>query len=305
MRGIVLCLALSFSLSAMAEQSNFGSGSTSAAFLKIPSSVRSAGMAEASEGLNLGADSLYSNPANLAWNKGQQAGLGHNMWVQNVSIEHLGYGLGLFDTAGAAIGFDYLSYGSMDKVKANPDGTLSNDGTFTPTAYHLDLGYGQRFGSLAAGLAFKVISESIDTYSSSAFAADLGFGWQPEGLPSLGLTLKNLGSQMGGSCLPAMAKLGALQGFDLTGKTLNLGLDAGLPFNDSKGISVGLGAELWLNQGFALRTGYKAQDRGALAGISGLSAGLTAKISIAQLDYALTTLGDLGQSHQFGLSANF
>jgi hypothetical protein len=282
--------------------------STSASWLLLPSDPRSAAMAGAGVAVADDVNGLLSNPAGLPQLQGQQASFMHNSWMQGIASEHLAYGLALpgLGQAGAAVSFDYLNFGSINKYTVN-NGTLAANGSFSPSAYHFDLAYGQQFGPLSGGVNLKYLGQSVDTDSSASFGADLGALWKPglAGL-SLGLALQNLGAQLDGANLPTDIKAGSAWATSAgEGNKLTLAADLTFPAADSGSTSFGVGGEFWYQGLIAGRAGYKAAKTGTLDGLSGLTLGLGFKYRFAELDYALVTEGDLGASNLFSVLVSF
>lgn len=303
----ILFIAITLSVSCLnADQTDFGSASVAAPWLKLASSAREAAMGQAGSALAGEVDAIGSNPAGLAGLKGMQASFTHDAWLQNSAAEHAAFGMNL-GAGAAALSVDSFSFGSLDRYTVENGLPVAN-GSFTPSGLQAGLGYGLNLGSaFSLGAGAKFVSQSIDTSSGSAFAADLGGQWRPglSGL-SLGLSLQNLGSQLQGADLPRVFTAAA--GYSLNAAVenqVNLAADLQYPLADSKALSVCLGGEYWFRQMAAFQLGYKLQDRGALGSLSGLSAGLGGRYQWLRLDYAFTALGDLGSGNLVTLSAEF
>jgi hypothetical protein len=294
---------LAMSTGLLAEQTNSGMASVAAPYLKLPSSARVAAMGEAGSALS-SLDSLSLNPAGLAGLKGIQATFLHNEWIQGMKDEHLAAGMGL-PMVGAAMGLDYYNMGPIDRLKVE-NNKLVSDGTFNPSAIKLEAGAGLGIGMVSVGLAARYLTQTLDSSVSadSAFAGDLGARFNMLGA-SAGLSVINLGSQLAGADLPRTIRAGVGYEMNVGISELALALDVAVPTADTKSLATSLGAELWLVKSFALRAGYKAQDRAGLSGLQGLSAGVGAKFSMVSLDYAMTTLGDLGTGNLFSLNVAF
>jgi hypothetical protein len=295
-------LALALTSLAQAAQSDYGSSSVAAPWLKLPSSVRDAGMGGASAALGGEANSVQQNPAALADLKGQQASFVHNAWLQGSAVEDLSYGLGLGASSGLGLAFNYLSFGSVDRYTLDSGGQPVANGSYSPSAMNLAAGYGSRWQDLAVGASVKVLTQSLDGSSmASAVGADLGARWQALPALAVGVAAQNLGSSLEGSALPVNLKAGL--GLVLGASTL--AADVNLPTGDSSAYSLNVGGEYWVLKQLAGRVGYRFSDNAALGGLSGLSAGLSLRYGWAQLDYAFTAYGDLGDDNLIGLSAQF
>lgn len=86
---------------------------------------------------------------------------------------------------------------------------------------------------------------------------------------------------------------------------LTLSMDVNMPMDAQPDIYTG--AEYWIKDIFALRTGYKYQSmKNGLGSLSNLAGGLGFRIRRYQLDYAFVPRGALGNNtHMFSLGAGF
>jgi hypothetical protein len=290
-----------------AEQVTYGTASTGAAWVKLPVSARMAGLGEAGSALSGTADSLAINPAGLTGMNGMQAGFMHYAWVQGMSVEHLSFGMPrVFKGVklGLATSLDYLNFGSIDKYNVVNNKPVAN-GTANPTALQFGMGAAGAVGPVTSGLGLKILSQNLDGSSATALAVDLGVHYNL-GDVTTAAVLQNLGSQIDGADLPRTLKLGAGYLFRLgsVGRFTLLG-DADLPFAEFRSTAVSLGGEYWYFDTLAVRVGSKIQDRGGLSGFSGLNCGLGYRYKMVQVDYALTTQGDLGLGNMFSIVAWF
>lgn len=294
-------------LSTGADAETFAAGSAAAPWLKLPNSARSAAMGEAVVAVSNDVNSISVNPAGLARMNGMEASLLHHMYVVDTSIEHAAFGMSVGDQGGAAVGIDFLNFGTVEKYKVDSNGQLAADGTLNPSSMAINLGYGKGFGAFAAGLNVKMISQSLDgSSSSSAFGADLGLHWsqsQKDGLAAA-LAVQNVGSQLDGANLPTNIKAGAAYKLAMADSTnaLLFALDFNSPTADSGASSASLGAEFAGGSLWALRGGYKLAGNG---GAGGLSVGGGLSYSIGTLDYAFVNQGVLGNSNEISLSLKF
>jgi hypothetical protein len=263
-------------------------------------------MGQAGSALMNEAESLSINPAGLALISGGNVSFGHNAWVQDTALEHFAVGIPLGAGQGLAAGLSYMNFGAVDKYKVE-NGLPQKDGSFTPTGLKADLGWGMGVGrGFSLGASVKYLGQTMDTSASGAMAGDIGALWKPSASGwSLGMAMQNLGGQLDGSDLPRNLKAGAAYSLGNAGNDISLAADVNYPFADSKAVSVGVGGEYWYQKMAAFRLGYLAQDRGSLAGTSGLSLGLGAAYRWVKLDYSFTALGDLGNTNQVTLSATF
>jgi Uncharacterised protein family (UPF0164) len=278
-----------------------------ASWLQIPSSARQAAMAGALSVLSEDLDALGANPAGLADLSGNQAGFLHNMWVQGLNLEHLAYGHG-FGDSGFALGGDYLDFGQVDFYGLGGSGNPVSNGSFHPGGLDLYAGYGlEPLPGLRFGADGKFIQENLVGGSgSSTAAADLGVQyWNFPTDLEFGASLVNLGGDLEGAALPLALDLAGAYRPRWGSDRLSLGGALDWAFQDPQGTTASLGGEYWYRGNLALRAGYRWAAYGNLAGLAGLSAGVGVRWQGAELDYAWTTLGDLGSSNLISLSYRF
>jgi hypothetical protein len=279
----------------------------SASWLLIPTSTRQAALSGAIGAQVDDVDALGVNPAGLAELSGNQAQLLHNIWVQSLNVEHLAYGHG-FGNWGFALSGDYFNFGQVNFYSLS-SGTPVANGGFSPMGLDLYAGLGLSLASgFELGVDGKFLMENLESGpSSSTGAADVGLKYKnyPTGLGA-SVALLNLGGTLEGSDLPLSVDLAAAFTRRLSPDHLiRLGADGNLALNNSIGSTESLGAEYWYQGTVALRAGYRLAGYGNLQGLAGLSAGVGIKLDQAELNYALTTLGDLGYGSQISLSYRF
>jgi hypothetical protein len=303
MKALNLAFALALGTTgAVHAQDTYNIGNQAAPWLTLPTSARVAAMGGAAVALGGDIDTLTVNPASLAELGGQQVSLMHDVYVQDTSLEHAAYGLGLGEAGGAAVAVDYMNYGNIQGY--NADGTPANN--LNPWGMAVSAGYGYDFGPVEAGATLKVVSEALTSDSNSAFGCDLGVKWsqaKDSGL-SAGAALRNWGSQLDQSNLPTTVQAGLGYRLPLLEGTeaLALALDYSAPTADVDGQSLALGGEFSGNKLWAVRAGYQFVGND---GVSGLSLGAGLKYQIFALDYAFVTEGALGDSNEFSLSVKF
>ncbi len=310
--GMILTVMLTTGL-AKAAQTNYSIGQSAGAELKINLSTRFAGTADAGIALVDDLSATALNPAGLSKVEGLQAGFMHNIYLEDTALDYLSYAQNLFPGAGLGANIMVLNFGQMDKVTVDSNNLPVLEDSFTPLSYAAKVGYGQQvMKALAVGAVLKLYGLSIDSNNYSSVAIDLGAQYKiMEGLNSA-VTVENLGTSVADSSLSMLAKAGLAYAipFKITANDQwNVMLDVILPFGDTNYTSANIGTEYWYNQTLALRLGYKAKDTGGLEGLNGLTAGLGGKLKMGTMaltvDYALTTFGDLGLSHQIAVGVAF
>ena len=87
--------------------------------------------------------------------------------------------------------------------------------------------------------------------------------------------------------------------------SLTFAMDGDVILDDTGLSTLSAGGEYWYHQLLAVRAGYKFAPYGSLDGVRGLSAEAGVRLNSFELDYALTTLGDLANTHQLSLLTRF
>ena len=91
---------------------------------------------------------------------------------------------------GLAIGLSYLDYG--DFVSTDPSGATGE--SFSASDYVITVGKSHRMSSFSVGVNVKLAHSAIESYSSTAFLADVGGMYHyPKGDFKIGLVFRNLG----------------------------------------------------------------------------------------------------------------
>jgi tetratricopeptide (TPR) repeat protein len=152
-------------------------------------------------------------------------------------------------------------------------------------------------GTLATGASFKIVSQNVDPFSSTAPGVDLGFRWIPDAMPELSVGLnfqdisgaeQKLNVDTDVTYRTIMAGAGYTYTFD-NGSLLRVLLQLDLPEKaDSR---FHLGAEYEFTRYIALRAGY---DEGNIS--FGLGVDVTAVADLG-FDYAYLTRDEAGSSH--------
>jgi len=308
-KGLILALGLML-LTAMAQAgtTNYDMGQLAGVEFRMAAGARPAGMAGAFTALADDFNAPSWNAAGLAGLSGTQIGFMHTIYLLDMSQEYLAYAQPINGQSGLGINLVLVNYGSMDKT-LEVNNLPEMDGTITPMSYLGTVGYGLKLGPmLSLGASIKVLSQNIDTYSSVALAADLGTILEPMNGLRLGLALKNLGPEVDGFALPMSAHIGAAYALPLTlgeKDKWQLAVDSEVLFGASEFSSISVGSEYDYQDTLKIRVGYKLDDKADLGAIKGLTAGVGVKLNIFQVDYAFSSLGELGSNHQVGLSVVF
>lgn len=134
------------------------------------------------------------NPGTLNKRMHHQLSFNHNSYVADISTGYAAYGFHAknLETTFHA-GLQYMNYGTFDS--ADEFGQIN--GTFKASEYAFSLGAArQLYEKLSIGANVKFITSQLAEFNSTGLVADLGAYYQDtSGLFSIGLVLKNMGSQ--------------------------------------------------------------------------------------------------------------
>jgi len=176
-------------------------GTAGAPELLINPWARSTGFGSAGVANVRGLDAFYSNIAGLSYiNKfeftytntmlyGGRSGLN-----SGASINSLGLAVRLFDRGVMGLSLMSLGFGDIDKTTYDSPEPIN--GTYSPTLMNINVAYSHIFTtSIRGGVNLKIISQSIDNVSGSAFSIDAGIQYVTGADDELkfGISLKNWG----------------------------------------------------------------------------------------------------------------
>lgn len=311
---ILFALLLLISLVPLAAQSE-DAGNTGFDTLKLIYSAKTMAMGGAVTGLAENPAALSFNPAAILrapHRKINATVMNHFVGSAGGSIEYINP-RDTFVAYGASL--RYWNSGSMDRTEISASGELLETGeSFGAQSLVASVSMA-RFISLALdfGASAKLILDSIDDASASAVMFDLGvLHHTVNENVKVGLSLRNIGFQTSyyseskyKERLPVTYSAGISM-------RMNPELIAAFDIGKAGGenIIVRLGAEYYLYPNLALRAGLKSNagdyHMGSILGYSGGSSiGLGWKTGNIDLDYALSSYGDLGFINQITISYNF
>jgi hypothetical protein len=304
---VFFCVAIGMTLSVAAFADGSNVGSQAATWLDLPDSARTAAMGGASVALADDVNTLSVNPAGLGGLMGQQVSLMHNDYVQDTSLEHVAYGLGLGSSDGVGVSLDYMNYGSIPTNTVSNGELVATGSSINPYGDSFDVGYGHSFGNVLIGATLELVTENlIGGSTNAAVGGDFGILWRQDPTDGLsaGLAVQNLGSQLDGADLPTNYQAGLAYRISLLDgrQCLAFAGDASVPEAELGAESLALGAEYSGNSLWAIRGGYKFVGDN---GVGGLSVGGGLRYQIASIDYAFVSEGALGDANQISLSAKF
>ena len=317
-------------------------GQTSFRVLDIPSSARSSALggnyiAVQDNDINLG----IFNPSLLNSEMGRQVALSFLPYMDGIKVGYASYAHHCDSIKTTFSGtVQYMDYGTMKRT----DETGAELGEFKAGEYVFQVGAGRAIDSLfSVGANVKFITSNLDTYNSTAWAADIGgvFVKKKLGLTVSGL-LRNIGYQASTYTdkreeLPFQVMLGVtykfkhapfrlglmmeqLQKWNLTyddpNTAVQLDPTTGEVIVDEKnGIERALlhavpSAEILLSKNFMLRVAYNFRRHQELVlpdkpAIAGVSFGVGLRVSKVHISYAYSQFHLAGISNTFTLACRF
>ena len=292
-------------------------GTSGAQFLKIGAGARAAGMAEAYSAIGDDPYALFYNPAGVTRLSEAQVSAAHNPFVQGANYEVAAFAYPFMGGRAADGSRDVLGLSlynlSVAAIERRTGDTAQPAGYFGAGDYSYNATYAHRFDkTLSAGVTGKLIHQTIDSYSSSAYAMDLGVQYTPRPQGARPVTfaavIKNVGTRpkfAGNESdpLPSAVVLGA--GLPVF-KDLSLDLDVS-KYRDTD-LNVALGGEYRRTFGDGLqgafRLGYSSARRDN-PGLNGVALGAGIKFHRAAFDFAWVPFGDLGNTFRYSLTIRF
>ncbi|MCF7910920.1 MAG: PorV/PorQ family protein [Candidatus Cloacimonetes bacterium] len=285
-------------------------GTTGFTFSRLLFSPRASAMGSAYTGVSSDAEAVFFNPAGLYQITGTQVSAVYMNYLEGINCGSLVYAKSLNNHSAYALYSRFLSTTETRTLSDAQGNYLGTDGTFGYSNIDAGGSYSYHFSnSLNLGSTARLLYESIDGNSASAFAFDLSLYHitENENL-HIGIALRNLGFQLSSFTsdnykenLPALVDLGF--GFQII-PALLLAADFYKPFQNDYYLRYGL--EVIPQENLRIRAGYKSEATDWKTGGSGETlAGLTGGFGIIwdryEINYAFMSSGDLGFVNQVGI----
>jgi len=300
-----------------------GAGTTSANFEKIGVGARPTGMGDAFVAVADDVNAVDWNPAGLASLTETQLEFMHARWMVDVAYEHFAYAQALGTSGGVGLSFGWIHTSGVARVAYDPTTNdslgsgFTNIGEVGGSGFGFAFAYGNRLDTLmkfkqpidiTIGLAMKVAAERLDDQTDYGVGGALSMLWLVNDDVSFGMAFLNLGAGSMGYLLPMTLKIGGAlhkNGLAMAKDKLTLAGDF-VGFIETRP-AFHLGAEYrWaLGKGaLMIRLGYRfVEDLGFMAG---LTMGVGVDVALGglnmMLDYAYVQMGDLGNTHRFGIT---
>ncbi len=177
-------------------QAQSKTGTTIGQVLLIEPSARLAAMGNAGAVASTEAMAAYYNPGALGFLPASQAQFTHSPWLADINYDYATVAI----QNGAStllLSVTSLNSGEIEVTEARPSGQTEFTGRrYTVQDLVFGMGYGRRFTDrFSAGLQAKVLRETIDKSSLSAFALDFGVIYMLPFNAVLGASISNFGSR--------------------------------------------------------------------------------------------------------------
>jgi len=170
-------------------------GTTGADELLIPVGARGIATGGAFLSNITGLEALYYNPAGFSQTQGTEAMFSFTSYLAGININYFAIGSSLGDFGSLALSVKTLNFGSIPVTTNDiPDG---NGATYSPGYLVAGLTYAKIITDrVCVGVNTKIISETITDLSAVGFAVDFGVQYRFPSNLSIGVAVKNIGTNM-------------------------------------------------------------------------------------------------------------
>ncbi len=291
----------------------FGATNTVFNFLRTDISARPGALAGTFMAVTDDPSTLFYNPAAIGTLSEARLSASFFKNLLDVNAGSVIYGQSLGDDGSFAAGVIYQNYGSFSET----DEVGNVLGSFTASDLAMEVGYANTLdNNLYYGLGVKFIYSSLAGATSTAIAADAGLFYTiPESRVAFGVSIRNAGAQLSTYMgVKEELPLDVAVGMSVVPKGLPLLLNVGFhKLNQDVDTfaerfrSFTVGGEFTLSRVLQLRVGYDNEQRrdlvlGSTSGLTGFSIGLGVNVDRYRVDYALSSLGNIGSLHRVSIS---
>lgn len=308
-------------------------GTTGASFLKIGIGARPAAMGNAFFAQSNDLNAFHWNPAGLFTIENRNIEYSHTEWFQGLRYESLRYVQPYTYNINLGASLDFLYSGEINGMAVDQYGIPTNPLNFSASDMLMTLSISYKYGkNMVNGWNLKLFRQNIYKYSGYGAAVDAGWlykmgkgDWlrnmklpkwiQWMHLNSLykiypetaGFVIKNIGAMSAldkqSFPLPSMLAIGITKEFFKANPMNRLMYDLDFDIPYYKAPNFNLGFEYIYNGRLSIRAGYKSAA--ALGIMSKFSFGFGIyfkKFNDLRFDYAFSSYGDLGLTHQVSLT---
>lgn len=285
-------------------------------FLRVDMSSRAAALGGTFNSSNDDVDVIFYNPAGLGLLSDMPLSINYINYLLDINLASLAFSKNFEKLGRFAAGIKYINYG--DFYEADDSGNKT--GNYNAGEFAFLVGYSNRLdNNFYYGANIKFIYSSIQDYSSTAIAFDLGLHYTfPEQLFDVSFSILNIGTQLSKYIdteedLPLDFTLGASKKIEHL--PLKLFLDfhkLNDDYNDffERFKTFSIGGEFALSKALTLRVGYDNEKRedlkiGTFSGLAGFNFGIGINIQDYKFNYAYSSFGEVGALHRIGLTTSF
>jgi len=300
---------------------NSMAGTSAAQFLKLGAGSRAGAMAEAYSAVADDVYAAYYNPAALTLLTKPELAAAHVQHFQDISYEFAAFAYPMdrenpYSEDGGRFSRHVLAASiynlSVADIQRRSDDTTDSLGSFGAGDYSYNMSYAYRFDRrLGVGATGKIIHQTLDAYSSTAFGADAGLHYVPRPDSARPLTLamviRNVGTRPSFAGVSDPLPVGLVLGVGYKPvPRLKLDLDV-TKYRDTD-VFMALGGEYKhpFSEEFsgAFRFGYSTHRKDN-EGLNGMTLGVGASIGRCSFDFAWVPYGVLGDTFRYSLHLKF
>lgn len=304
-------------------------GTTGADQLLIPVGARSIATAGAFLSNTVGVESIYYNPAGLDVLGKSEAMFSYMSYLADINVSYIAVGAKIGDMGSFGFSFKTFDMGNIPVTTVEaPDGTGAS---YSPDFYTAALTYSKVITDrVTVGINTKLIHEGIMNATANGFAIDFGVQYRFPTNLSLGVAVKNIGSNMSYSGqdlqartdvpgsnpnsalgayeavteefqLPSYFELSAAYNFTINEQN-NLLLGGSFRNNNAGEDKMAFGGEYSFMKTFFVRGGYDFLLENSSQSIFGFSCGAGVNYNLMEdvgivVDYAFRTVKDFPQAN--------
>ena len=253
---------------------------------------------------------IYYNPASLAELQKQVASVSYLDHVLDFKSGFAAYSQKLKDFGQMGFSVNYMDYGKFDRTDVNGN----HIGSFSAGSYYFSGSFARKLHkNLLVGAAVKFIHSTIENYSASAVALDMGLIVHVPFIDDMnfGLAILNLGTAVS-SYIDTKDKLPLNFVAGISKKLAHLPFEYGIAVNKyiDDDVQINLGGEFTLTRNVWLRLGYSSYGKNQKVGatgdqFAGMSMGLGMLWRDYQFDYSLSSYGAIGYLNRISFSYVF
>ncbi len=283
-------------------------------FLKVGVTARATALGDAFTARQGDVTTVMYNPASIGFLDGRQAAVSYMDHLLDIGSGYVGYAQPWADYGVFGSSLVYFNYGDFEGYDVNGDKTASfSAGDWAWSVFYAN----QVADQWSYGVSLKYIYSSIQDYSSSAVAMDLGaqYHYKPLMLQA-GISLLNIG-QVTKSYIHKKDPLPFSMQIGVAKKLENAPITVSAHWVDLQDISsagdlirrLSVSAELNPKEPLFIRAGYNHQrhrdlnlnDKDFISRVAGLSAGIGYTYDRYTFDYSFTSWG-IGTLNRFTFS---